>query len=177
MKVQLNFVARPWRWQWLAGAAGATCLVLLAGSAALALQYRDLGDELSMVEQRLSRVQRQLREKPAVALPAAAEQAQLRGRIAALNAQGAPKGWPTAQLLLWLEEHMPTDVRLVSIHHKARDGEAVLVAESTDSASLTRFLQKLEKDPAFAEVLLSKQGAPAGSNDAVRFEIRVRLHS
>lgn len=175
MKIQLSFVPRPWPWQWIAGAAGALCVALLIGAGVFGLHYREAREERSLVEGRLARVSRQLSEQPAVALPEAAERAQLRDRIATLNAQGAPKGWPTAQLLLWLEQHMPADVRLISIHHKARDGEAVLVAESGNSGSLTVFLQKLERDPAFSEVLLSKQGAPADNDDAVRFEIRLRL--
>ena len=60
---------------------------------------------------------------------------------------------------------------------KARDGEALLVAESSNGPSLTAFLQRLEREPAFAEVLLAKQGGRTEDVNSVRFEIRLRLRA
>jgi hypothetical protein len=177
MKLQLSFTPRPWRWQWVAATSATVALGLVLGALLLVMRYREMGEDRSLLERRLERLSAQLQQQRSVQLPAGAARQALREKVAALNAQGAPKGWPTAQLLLWLETNMPADVRLVSLQHKARDGEALLVAESVDAASLTSFLQRLERDPAFAEVLLAKQGGRSGGDEAVRFEIRLRLQA
>lgn len=177
MKITINFVARPWRWQMVAGVAGVAAVILLLAATLLGLQFGKLGDDRALLERRLDRVAQQIKTQPHVQLPPSAERDSLRERVAMLNAQGAAKGWSTAQLLVWLEGQMPADVRLVSIHHKSREGEALLVAESANAASLTSFLQRLEHEPAFAEVLLAKQGGRTADVDAVRFEIRLRLRA
>jgi len=175
MKITLNFVARPWRWQVVAGTAAALAVVLLLASAWLALDYSDVREQSARAQLRLERLSAQLQRLPRAALPPASERDTLRARVGVLNAQGAARGWTTAQLLVWLEEKMPADVHLVSIHHKAREGEALLVSESRNAASLTAFLQKLEREPAFAEVLLAKQANRGTDADAMRFEIRLKL--
>jgi hypothetical protein len=177
MKLVFSFAPRPWRWQSVAGIASVLAVILLVAAVMLALEYRDIRDDRALLDRRIERVGRQISNLPRVELPPVAERDALRGRVAVLNAQGAAKGWSTAQLLVWLEGQMPADVRLVSIHHKSREGEAVLVAESANAASLTALLQRLEHEPAFAEVLLAKQGGRTADIDAVRFEIRVRLRA
>jgi hypothetical protein len=86
----------------------------------------------------------------------------------------ALRGWSTPQLFDWLGARLPDNVQLVSLHHRPREGEALLVAEAQSAEALTAFLLALEREPRFAEVLLAKQGAAAGSASAVQFEIRVR---
>ena len=71
------------------------------------------------------------------------------------------RGWGTPRLLGWLGGQLPDNVYLVSLAHKPREGEALLVAESASAEALTAFLLRLEKEPRFAEVLLAKQGARA----------------
>jgi len=177
MKLAINFVAPPWRWQVVASVAGVLAVVLLLATTALVIQYRNISDDRVLLDRRLDRVVRQIGSQPQVELPPPAERDALRAGVAMLNAQGAARGWSTAQLLVWLEGQMPADVRLVSVHHKSREGEALLVAESTNAASLTAFLQRLEHEPAFSEVLLAKQGGRTAEVDAVRFEIRLRLRA
>ncbi|HZO01030.1 MAG TPA: PilN domain-containing protein, partial [Burkholderiales bacterium] len=73
---------------------------------------------------------------------------------------------------------LPENVHLVSLQHRAREGEALLVAESPSAEALTAFLLRLEREARFDEVLLSKQGtANAPGASAVQFEIRVRWKS
>jgi hypothetical protein len=85
------------------------------------------------------------------------------------------RGWSTPQLLAWLGRQLPENVYLVSMYHRPREGEALLVAESPSAEALTGFLLRLEKEPRFAEVLLSKQGVRSAGT--VQFEIRVRWKS
>jgi hypothetical protein len=103
--------------------------------------------------------------------------------VQALNKLAGLRGWTTPQLLGWLGGELPDNVYLVSVHHKPREGEALLVAESPSAEALTTFLLRLEREPRFAEVLLSRQGAAgaavgaavgASSGSLVQFEIRVR---
>src|SRR5690349_18626143 len=169
MKLAISFVPRPWRWQAVAIVAASVAVLLLCASIVLLLEYREIGEDRALLERRLARVSQQISAQPRVELPAVADRDALRARVATLNAQGAAKGWSTAQLLVWLEGQMPADVRLVSIHHKSREGEALLVAESTNAASLTALLQRLEHERAFSEVLLAKQGGRTADIDAVRF--------
>jgi hypothetical protein len=99
----------------------------------------------------------------------------MRQRVYALNKLSGLRGWGTPQLLAWLAERLPRNVNLVSLHHKPREGEALLVAESPSAESLTGFLLQLEEEPRFAEVLLSRQGTRGARGAAiVQFEIRVR---
>src|SRR5262249_54988662 len=125
MKLAISFVPRPWRWQAVATVAAVLAMSMLSAAVVLGLEYRSLGEDRALLERRLERVARQISNQPHVELPPVAERDALRARVATLNAQGAAKGWSTAQLLVWLEGQMPADVRLVSIHHKSREGEAL----------------------------------------------------
>jgi hypothetical protein len=152
---------------WLAAVA---CALLAAW---IALRAAELRDERPRLEQRLARAQAQA-AAAALAAPLAspAELSALRERVRTLNKVSGLRGWSTPQLLDWLGARLPDNVYLVSLHHRPREGEALLVAESASAEALTGFLLSLEREPRFAEVLLSKQGAAAGA--LVQFEIRVR---
>ena len=130
---------------------------------------------LATAQARLARVEEQLAAvSPQDALPAA-ELESLHRRIQALNKVSGIRGWSTPRLLGWLGGQLPDNVYLVSLAHKPREGEALLVAASPSAEALTAFLLRLEKEPRFAEVLLAKQGARgAPGAAAVQFEIRIR---
>jgi hypothetical protein len=154
----------------------ASALGLVGLAAWLASDALDQRAERPRLEARLARVQEQLSvATTSEPLPAAADMEALRRRVQALNKVSGVRGWGAPQLLGWLGNQLPDNVYLVSLAHKPRDGEALLVAESPSAEALTRFLLRLEKEPGFAEVLLSKQGARGGAGaPAVQFEIRVR---
>jgi hypothetical protein len=175
MKIRANFVNTPWRWQLVASIAATIGLSFSILAALLWLDMRTVKSEEVQLERRLAKVSTQLHAAPRIAIPDMVTRNALQAKVEMLNRQAAAKGWPAAQLLVWLEEQAPADVHFVSIHHKTRDGEALLIAESASANSLTEFLRQLEQEPAFAEVLLSKQGGRAASADSLRFEIRVRL--
>ena len=167
-------LARP-----LAALLWASALGFAGLAAWLAMDRFDIRAERPRLEARLARVQEQLSATASgEPLPAAAEMEALRERVQALNKVSGLRGWGTPQLLGWLGNQLPDNVYLVSLAHKPRDGEALLVAESPSAEALTRFLLRLEKEPGFAEVLLSKQGARGGPGAAaVQFEIRIRWKS
>jgi hypothetical protein len=153
--------------------------VALAGLAAfLGMRAADMRDERPRLEARLERLETQAAPSAARSSPPPSEELHaLRERVRALNKLSGLRGWSTPQLLGWLGARLPDNVYLVSLHHKPRDGEALLVAESASAEALTTFLLRLEKEPGFAEVLLSKQGRSGSSGDVVQFEIRVRWNS
>ena len=149
----------------------------------LALSVAELRAEHPQLVARLARLEAQLAAAPRDTLPPRAELEALRQRVQTLNKLAGLRGWTTPQLLGWLGGELPDNVYLVSVHHKPREGEALLVAESPSAEALTMFLLRLEREPRFAEVLLSRQGtagAAAGAalgtagSGLVQFEIRVR---
>jgi type IV pilus assembly PilN-like protein len=177
MKITARFdAARPALALGVAALLWAGALALLGAAAWLALDASDLRAELPRLAGRLARVEEQLAAAgPREPLPPAADMESLRRRVQALNRLSGMRGWGTPQLLGWLGRQLPDNVHLVSLAHKPREGEALLVAESPSAEALTAFLLLLEKEPGFAEVLLAKQGARGGSGGpAVQFEIRIR---
>jgi hypothetical protein len=107
--------------------------------------------------------------------PSAVEIAALRGRVATVNALSVTGGRRLVPLLALFEELLPADAWLVTLSHKARDGEVILVAEAAQAEQLTQFLLNLEKSTRFSEVLLSRQ-TPIGTEGrrAVQFELRLK---
>lgn len=108
-------------------------------------------------------------------IPPTMELEAMRRRVAALNALSGTRGWDTSQLLTWFESQLPNNVYISSLHHKPREGEILLIAESLDAEALTAFLLKLENEEAFSEVLLSKQGVRSNpGSSALQFEVRIQ---
>ncbi len=176
MKIRLSFVRPPLPWQpaalvlWVVAAlATGAAFTFAAGASANRI-------ERGQLELRLERANAQLAQRKPVQMPSAAETDALRRRIGELNGLAGVKGWNTPRLLEWLEQNTPADVHLVSVQHEPREGEVLLVAVSGTSAALTAFLRTLEREPQFAEVLLSKQGGRAGSPHT-EFEIQLRLRA
>ncbi len=180
MRISANFsAARPRLALPLAALLWTFALACAGASAWLAADLTELRDERPRLEARLARIAEQLAlAAPSEALPPPTELDSLRSRVQALNKLSGIRGWSTPQLLGWLGAQLPDNVYLVSLYHKPREGEALLVAESKSAESLTGFLLRLEKEPRFAEVLLSKQGVRgAAGAGTVQFEIRVRWES
>lgn len=179
MKITASLIAPPTRWQrplaasfWLGtlGLLGAAGYMLQEGLAARA--------EIPVAARRLSVIERQLQAAETNELPPAGELAGMRHRVSALKALTGPRGPGPAALLGWLEQHLPEDVALASLQHRTRDGEVVLVAESASVETLTKFLLRLETEPRFSEVMLTRQGARGqGKPGGVQFEIRLRMQS
>jgi hypothetical protein len=149
---------------------------LVALAVVLVVDAAAMRGEQPRLEQRLAQLNAQVRAAtPEAGMPPAAELEALRRRVGALNGLSGVRGWSTVQLLAWFEPRLPDNVQLVSLHHKPREGEVLLVAESTSAAALTAFLLKLEKEPQFTEVLLSKQGTRgAPGSTGLQFEMRVK---
>lgn len=165
VQLALPLVALLW-------AVSATLVVAALALAASALEMRS---ERPRLEQRVARVDEQLAAAaPHNGLPPAAELAAMRQRVSALNAYASTRGAGTLRILRWLEARLPDNVQLVSLHHKPREGELLLVAEAPSAEAFTAFLRILEREPWFSEVLLSKQAARGGGG-ALQFELRVRL--
>ncbi len=133
--------------------------------------------EKAVLTERLADIESRLRERALIeALPPAEEMAALRQRAAAVNTLTEIRGWPATALLARFEEWLPDEVSLVSLRHRIKDGEIVIVAEAENAELLTGFMHRLEKEPHFSEVLLSRQGAPASGRDnkLLQYELRLR---
>lgn len=176
MKITASFIpARPRLALPLAAALWGCALASALAACWFALAALDLRAERPRLEARLARAEEQLSAASRDPLPAPAELDSLRRRVQTLNKLSGMRGWGTPQLLGWLGGQLPDNVYLVSLAHRPRDGEALLVAESPSAEALTAFLLRLEKEPGFAEVLLARQGARgAPGAAAVQFEIRIR---
>jgi len=177
MRITTNLAAtRPRLTLPLVAALWISALVFAALAGALTISFFDMRAARPRLESRLSRVEEQLAAAAArQPLPPPEELESLRLRVSSLNKLSGMRGWSAPQLLAWLGGQLPENVYLVSLYHRPREGEALLVAASPSAEALTDFLLRLEKEPRFAEVLLSKQGA--GGAGAVQFEIRVRWKS
>jgi hypothetical protein len=178
MRITANFVVAP---RYLASiVAGLGCVIALVASGAiwLAADWWVLREEVSDLEKQVIQLESRRAEmqQTTTLTPASAELSALLAKVVSINKMSVIRGWGTADMLQWLEENMPKDVHLVAVHHKARDGEVLLVAEAANAAALTKFLSLLEREKHFAEVLLSKQITRAsGIERAVQFEIKVTL--
>jgi hypothetical protein len=179
MKITASLITSPTRWQrplaiglWLAALG-------LLGSAGYMLQEAATArSDIPAALRRLSVLEPQLAAAKNNQLPPAGDLAAMRQRVGALNAISGPRGATSTALLAWLEQHLPGDVALASLQYRARDGEVVLVAESAGAETLTKFLLRLETEPRFTDVMLTRQGA-RGQDKAggVQFEIRLRMRS
>lgn len=179
MKITATFVdARPRLALPLAVAAWTGAMLLIAAAGGFGLRLVDLRAEEPRLHSRLAKLEAQWIAAAVEPLPPPSELHALRQRVQALNRLSGLRGWTTPQFLGWLGEKLPDDVYLLSVHHKRREGEALLVAESPSAEALTSFLLRLEAEPRFGEVLLSRQGSAAGPRGGlVQFEIRVRWKS
>jgi Tfp pilus assembly protein PilN len=181
MKITTNFV-RPAQHAVKPVAAGLwlSALALAAGSAWLVNDGASLRKELPDLQQRLARIEKSGHGAPvqAVRLPPAQELAETRERVARINAAAQTKGISTQALLAELEVQLPPQAWLVSFHHRAAEGEAVLVAAAASDEPLSGFLLKLEHDPLFEEAMLVRELQPSGAGKTgVQFEIRLKVRS
>lgn len=177
MKITANFARPPLPWTWAAASLWALTALALLLAAFAVRATREFAEEQPVMQARLERARAQLGQHANVVLPTHQDQENLRQKIRAWNQLAGVTGWGTAQLLGWLEKNTPPEVYFVSFQHEPRAGEALLVAQSTSKPALTAFLRTLEQQPAFSEVLLSKQSDRAGSEQLSQFEIRLRLRS
>lgn len=180
MKIPTNF-AKPVQNAVMpvAMATWAAALCLSAGAWMLIAEAMELRAELPQLRERLERFE--AGKKPVVGrkqLPSMQELAETRTRVAKVNAVTQAKGMSASVLLGELEALLPSDAWLTSIHHRATEGEAVLVASAASSAPLSAFLLKLEHAPLFEEVMLMREMQSRGNRKpAIQFEIRLKVRS
>lgn len=179
MKIRANLLqgTRPVSVRVVASAAWLLAAGLGIAAGLLLLDAADLRARRPAIEAHLAHLQAQKALAAGeAALPPRAELEEMARRVQALNALAGARGLDTAGLLVWLERRLPDDVRLVRLHHRAREGETHLVAEAFAAEPLAGFLRELEREPSFAEVLLARQGTRSaqGRAEAIQFEIRIR---
>ena len=180
MKISTNFVRPVQRAvtpiavaMWIAAAGFAGGAWWLLGEAA------ELRKDLPQLRQRLERVEKgNIAVAAKKQLPPAQDLADTRKRVAKINSATQTKGLTTSALLTELETQMPREVWLISIHHRAAQGEVVLVASATSADPLSAFLLKLERDPLFEEAMLMRELQSTGNaQPGMQFEIRLKVRS
>jgi|GEM_PF-3371587 len=97
----------------------------------------------------------------------------LSNKVKIVNNLSISKGRPVLYLLTRLEELLPKEAYLISFNHKKMKGEIQIIAQSSDKKILTEFLGRLEEDPYFSEVLLTKK-IFKDKEKAVHFEVRLK---
>ncbi len=176
MKVTTNF-ALPLRNVAPALATGAWLLALIFVGLTLwfALDGRQLRREEVDLVQRATELDKKVAALPAEALPPQAELVSLRERVARVNDLSGLQGWPLPVLLSHLESWLPDRAYLVQIHHRPVMGEVQMTVESDSAETLTTLLVKLQNEPHFSEVLLTKQARRDGrGGKRIQFELRLK---
>lgn len=175
MKITTNFVHSPAR---LArplaiGLWGLAGMVAVTG---LSLWYAaiETRDEIPDLRERLAQLDQRRHELVTQPVLPVAELQQLKQRVATLNALSSNRGYSVGSLLADLEQWLPDQAWLVSLHNRAKEGEVLVVAESASVEPLTVFLLRLEQQPRFSEVLLVKQAPQGTSRKTIQFEIRLK---
>ena len=166
--IPAHFIA-PGVWLLAAGMAIAAIVLMLDAA--------ELREQRPAIEERLSRLQEQkMLAAREASLPPRPELEAMAKRVQALNAIAGTRGLDPSELLVWFEKRLPDDVRLVRLHHRAREGETHLVAEAWAAEPLAKLLHELEQEPRFAEVLLARQGMRGvqGRAAAIQFEILIK---
>lgn len=180
MKISTNFV-RPVQQAVMpvVAAMWIAALALAAGVWWLIDDAAELRGELPQLRQRLERIGTVRSGVAAhVQLPPVQKLADTRDRVAKINAAVQTKGLSISALLTELETQLPPEAWLSSIHHRAVEGEVLLIASSANAGPLSVFLYKLERDPLFEEAMLVRELHPSGaSKPIVQFEIRLRVRS
>jgi Tfp pilus assembly protein PilN len=180
MKISTNFVRPlPRLVQPLTIALWTAALVCAAAAWLLLRDAANLRADLPHLRQRLANVQAGSHAVVTGLQPAPSAQvlAETRNRVAAVNAATQTRGITTLALLTELENLLPAQAWLVSLHHRATDGEVMLIVAAASPAPLSNFLLKLERAPQFAEVLLLRESQAAGGNPNVQYEIHLKVRS
>jgi len=179
-RITATFVEPPQLIRWVIVGSAVAAAALAGLTLWLATDWLSAREELPVLEQQLANLVNRPDREPRDPQQILSD-AQLGAMIAAvaeLNRMSVVRGLTAAQLFDRLEAELPSEVYLVSLHHKARDGEALVIAEAANTAALTKFLLKLESEQDFSEVLLNKQSTRSvGVEQAVQFEVRLRFRS
>lgn len=176
MKAATNF-ASPLRNLAPTLAAGTWSIALVFAGLALwfAVDGRQLRVERIDLAQRAIELDEKLASLPAEPLPPHAELVSLRERVARVNDLSGLQGWPLPVLLSRLEAWLPDRAYLVQIHHRPAMGELQMTVESDQAETLTALLVKLQNEPHFSEVLLTKQAQRDGrGGKRIQFELRLK---
>lgn len=180
MRTSTNFIQPPQKAVtpvaivlWLLSLGCLTGLWWLLGDAA------GLRSDLPVLREQLAHLEATTRKEsiPAPQLPPANELVKTRDRVARINAMTQTKGLLTLGLLSELETQLPQEAWLVSLHHRATEGEVTLVAVAASADTLSRFLHKLEHDPAFDKAMLLREVVAPNGKSGVQFEIRLKVHA
>lgn len=179
MKIKTNFVAgvQPLLAP-LAIVVWSSALLVFAGLLWLIFDGLAARNELPGLRQQLSEFEPVPAATPQQQLPADPELRQTRKQVARLNAITQSRGLSTLALLAKLEALLPDDTVLAAVHHRAKEGELLLLAQGANAELLSKFLQRLEEDEQLESVVLTHQKeVKDGEKIVVQFEIHARVRS
>jgi len=159
----------------LAGIAWTMAAALFIASVWLLFDAATVRQALPELRERLAQLDQRTLAENSQPLPPSAEARVLKQRVAAVNARAMARGRPLIAILSRLEGLLPDQAYLASVQRRIREEELLIVAEADNPEPLTAFLLKLEKDPWFSQVLLTRQAPLAiGARKAVQFELRLK---
>ena len=176
MKLTTNFSHPPGRLVRPLAAILWGCALAAGGfSLSLAWETDRLAQRLPVLQDQLNALSARRTESDVQAASRTEELRSLQRRVASLNGLAEPNTGSPDKMLDRLDSLLPDAVSLLSFRYHAPDGEAALVAESWSVQPLTRFLERLERQPGFSEVLLTRESRrEAGAGQPLyRFELSV----
>lgn len=132
--------------------------------------------EISALETQLAELtKRQQTVQVQQSLPPYQKLIALKQRVQVFNELAGRGHYSSSAVLSTLEKLLPGNAYLLSLRHKRDKGEIYIIAESRSAKSLSKFLLRLEGEPRFSEVLLTKQSRQsAAKKDVTRFEIKLK---
>jgi Tfp pilus assembly protein PilN len=175
MKLTTNY-SRPTGWlaPYLAGVSLLVSVALLTVSVVLWVTVDRFRSEQPDLDAKLAALRNRDISKPVTSLPSD-QWMTLRDHVQRLNGLTGTAGTSLPQLLPRLEKLLPDTAWLLSLQHRAREGETRLLVESAQAERLTDFMEALEKSHTFAQVLLTRKvERNEGAQHTVQFEILLR---
>jgi len=122
------------------------------------------------VRQRLDAWRRRVAGMGRVRAPAPAVLQEIERRVARVNAVSGVRGWPLLRVLAELETVWPKGAVLIRLTDQANRGRITFVVQSRNGRSLMGLLGRLQAQPHFQHVLLTKQVLTgAGASVRCRF--------
>jgi Tfp pilus assembly protein PilN len=174
MKINTNLAEPIWRLPLLAGLF--LLLVLLASSVLLILgwiEHQQYKEELALLEQRTERL-REKRAKANSSEPLSpADVDALVTRVAEVNQLLSRGSGRLPALLASMENAVPDELVLQSLHYDGRRHEFALVAETSDSSNLAAFVSALQAQEHFGNVQLRRQRQAGSQGELVQLELNV----
>jgi Tfp pilus assembly protein PilN len=174
MKINTNLAEPTWRLPLLSSLV--LLLVMLVSSVLSILGWLEYGqhqEELTLLEQRMERLREKRAEANGSVPLSPSEMDALVARVAEVNELLSRGSGRLPVLLASMENAVPDELVLQSLHYDGRRHEFALVAEASDSSNLAAFVSALQTQEHFESVQLRRQRQAGSDGELVQLELNV----